>query len=78
MAEQRQFSSLDQEAVQLCYFPEDIMFIRSGFQVIFTGAAACANAGADHPVHHIHVAIPPAAQLFINFQQHIQQLKRQL
>jgi hypothetical protein len=54
---------------QLCNFFEDVMLIGSRFQIIFTTAATGANAGTDHAVHHIHVAVAPGAELFVNIQQ---------
>ena len=41
------------------------MLVGGTFQVIFAGTAAGAYAAANHAVYHVHVAVAPAAQLFI-------------
>lgn len=51
------------------------MFIHGGFQVAGAGAAARANPGADHALHHIDMPLAPVAKLVINFQQGVQQLE---
>jgi hypothetical protein len=54
-----------QKAGELRKRAKNVMAIRGALEVVFAAAAARAYAGANGAVHHVHVAVAPGAQLFI-------------
>ena len=66
--ELRESFPFDEKAGQRGDLPKDVMAFEGRSQVILAGTASRADACADRPMDHTHMAIAPGTELFVYFQ----------
>ena len=71
-------ASFNQKSSELRQFCKNVVFIESAFQVIASGAAACAYSHANGSLYHTHMTVSPGAHLFVDTQQVVEHLERSL